>query len=169
MPLTLDSSEYIPTQRQDAKDTIDAILDDYMESLFNATVIQEIKALAYAANMPQSFISGVKFRRTEANRGEVINTWGTEEKHLALWFNEGTVQHWIEPTNPDGVLAWQAVGGKHASAIFFQGESKEGDTLFSKGHYVSGVPKTEVMQRGYEIGKKRLGEEAGRIVRAELK
>jgi len=49
------------------------------------------------------------------------------------------------------------------------GESKQGDTLFSKGHYVSGVPRTEVMERGFQIGKKRLVVEAGKIVRDELK
>ena len=169
MPITLDSSEFIPTQREDAKIQIDEILDDFMEALMNATVILEIKSLAYAANMPKSFINGVKFRKTEANRGEIINTWGTDKKPLALWFNEGTVQHWIEPLDPEGVLAFPAKQGRNASAIFFMGESKAGDTLFSKGHYVSGVPKTEVMQRGFQIGKKRLGIEAGRIVQSEMK
>ena len=169
MPITLDSSEYIPTQRQDAKEQIDEILDDFMEPLMNATIIQEIKSLAEAANMPKSFINGVKFRKTEANRGEIINTWGTEEKPLAIWFNYGTAQHWIEPLTPDGVLAFPAGQGRNASAIFFMGESKAGDTLFSKGHYVSGVPKTLVMQRGFEIGKKRLAAEAGRIIQSELK
>ncbi len=169
MPITLDSSEYIPTQRQDAKEQIDEILDDFMEPLMNATVIAEIKSLAQAANMPQSFVNGVKFRKTEANRGEIINTWGTDSKPLALWFNEGTSQHWIEPLDPEGVLAFPAKQGRNASAIFFMGDSKEGDTLFSKGHYVSGVPKTEVMQRGFQIGKARLAEEAGRIIQSELK
>lgn len=169
MPITLDSSEFIPTQRQDAKEQIDEILDDFMIPLMNATIIAEIKSLAEAANMPKSFIDGVKFRRTEANHGEIINTWGTDKKPLALWFNEGTSQHWIEPTDPEGVLAFPAKQGRNASAIFFMGESKEGDTLFSKGHYVSGVPKTEVMQRGFQIGKKRLAIEAGRIVEAELR
>ena len=169
MPLVLDASEFIPSQREDIRKEIDVVLDAFMEPLVVETIIAEIKALGYAANMPQSFIDGVKFRKTEANKGVVINTWGTEEKPLAKWFNYGTVTHWIEPKDPEGVLAFPATTGSHASAIFFMGESKQGDTLFSKGHYVSGVPKTEVMERGFQIGKKRLVAEAGKIVRSELK
>lgn len=169
MPLVLDASEFIPTQREDIRKEIDVVLDDFMEPLVDSTIIAEIKALGYAANMPQSFIDGVKFRKTEANKGVVINTWGTEEKPLAKWFNYGTTTHWIQPKDPEGVLAWTATTGRHASAIFFMGESKQGDTLFSKGHYVSGVPRTEVMERGFQIGKKRLVVEAGKIVRDELK
>lgn len=168
MPLTLDTSEYIPTQREDVRQEIDKVLDDFMEPLVDSTIIAEIKSLGYAANMPQSFIDGVKFRKTEANKGVVINTWGTEEKPLAKWFNYGTTTHWIEPKKAGGVLAWSATPGGHATAIFFMGESKEGDTLFSKGHYVSGVPRTEVMERGFQIGKKRLVVEAGKIVKGEL-
>lgn len=169
MPLVLDASEFIPSQREDIRKEIDVVLDAFMEPLVVETIIAEIKALSYAANMPQSFIDGVKFRKTEANKGVVINTWGTEEKPLAKWFNYGTTTHWIQPKDPEGVLAWTATTGRHASAIFFMGESKAGDTLFSKGHYVSGVPKTEVMEKGFQIGKKRLVAEAGKIVRDELK
>lgn len=169
MPLVLDTSEYIPTQREEVRKEIDVVLDDFMEPLVDSTIIAEIKALGYAANMPQSFIDGVKFRKTEANKGVVINTWGTEEKPLAKWFNYGTTTHWIQPKDPEGVLAWQAGGeGSSAAAIFFRGESRKGDTLFSKGHYVAGVPRTEVMERGFQIGKKRLVVEAGKIVKDEL-
>jgi len=168
MPLVLDSSEYIPTQREDVRQQIDVVLDDFMEPLVDSTIVAEIRALGYAANMPQSFIDGVKFKKTEANKGVVINTWGTDEKPLAKWFNYGTVTHWIEPKDPEGVLAFPATGGRNASAIFFMGDSKEGDTKFSKGHYVAGVPRTEVMERGFQIGKKRLVIEAGKIVKDEL-
>ena len=167
MQLILDTKSFIPTQREDARKEIDEILDAFMEPLMKNTIVAEIKALSYAANMPQSFIDGVKFRKTEKNRGEVINTWGTEDKPLAIWFNEGTIQHWIEPVEAKA-LAWSSTQGRNPSAIFFKGESKEGDMLFSKGHYVAGVPKTEVMQRGYEAGKKRLAVEAGNIVRNQL-
>ena len=140
-----------------------------MESLMNETIVTEIKILADAANLPQAFSAGVKFRRTEPNQGEIINTWGSEEKPLAIWFNYGTTQHWIEPKDPDGVLAFPASSGRNASAIYFQGESKAGDTLFSKGHYVSGVPRTEVMERGFQMGKKLLAAEAAKIIKEELR
>lgn len=168
MPVTLNTEEYIPTQRAEIKKQIDKILDDFMIPLMNETIVSQIKILAQAANLPQGFVNGVKFRRTAPNKGEIINTWGTEKKPLAIWFNYGTIQHWIEPLDPDGVLAWEGRSGRNASAIYFQGESKEGDMMFSKGHYVSGIPRTEVMERGFELGKKILAEEAGRIVKQEL-
>lgn len=168
-PLVFDTEKYIPTQRHELKKKIDKILDDFMEPLINATIISEIKAIGHAANVPQPFIDGVKFVKTGPNRGNIVNVWGTEAKPLARYFNYGTSTHWIEPKKEGGVLAFPATSGKHARAIFFQGESKIGDTLFSKGHYVSGVPRTEVMERGFNIGKKRLAVEAGKLIEKEMK
>ncbi len=168
MPIKLVAEEFIPTQREDVKRNINELLDDYMEPLMNGTIVAEIKSLAYAANMPQGFIDGVQFRRTEPNKGEIINTWGTDLKPLAIWFNYGTDTHWIEPLKEGGVLAFPAREGSNPSAIFFQGESREGDIIFSKGHYVAGVPRTEVMERGFQIGKKRLTTEAGKLVKREF-
>ncbi len=165
MSVQLKSDEFIPTQREEVRKSIDEILDDFMEPLFNFTIITEIKAIAQAANIPQGFIDGVKFVKTGPNKGQIINTWGTDEKPLAIWFNYGTTQHWIEP-KAGGVLAWEG-GGRHATAIYFQGEKSAG-IKFSKGHYVSGVPRTEAMERGYTIGKKRLAEEASKIIQKEL-
>jgi hypothetical protein len=167
MSVVLNTEEFIPTQREDIRKETDKILDDFMEPLVNMTIIAEIKSIAMAANVPQGFIDGVKFRKTGPNQGEVINTWGTTEKPLAIWFNYGTTQHWIAPVTAKA-LAWKGSEGKHATAIFFQGESKKGDTLFSTGHYVSGVPRTEAMEIGFNTGKKRMAEEAGKIIEREL-
>ena len=166
MTIEFNTQEYIPTQKRELEEKINKILDDYMEPLYNATVIDEIKSLAKASNLPQSFIDGVKFRRTAPNQGEVINTWGTKEKPLAKWFNDGTKAHWIAPLKK--VLSWLSKAGSHASAIFYQGGTKPGTRLFSKGHYVSGIAKTEVMEKGYQLGKKRLSVEAAKIVESEL-
>ncbi len=167
MALIIDTNEFIPTQREKSKAEIDKILDAFMEPLVKNTIVAQIKALGFAANLPQGFMDGVKFIKTEKNKGIIVNTWGTEQKPLARWFNYGTTQHWIEPTQAQA-LAWSSSIGQNPQAIFFQGEAKEGDMLFSKGHYVSGVPKTEVMERGFNIGKKMLAVEAGNIVRNEL-
>ena len=167
MSVQLNAEEFIPTQREEVRKEIDEILDDFMEPLVNFTIITEIKAIAQAANIPQGFIDGVKFVKTGKNKGVVIKTWGTDEKPLAMWFNYGTTQHWIEP-KPGGVLAWEGKSGSHATAIYFQGEKNAG-VMFSKGHYVSGVPRTEAMERGFNIGKKKLAAEAAKIVEKELK
>jgi len=165
----LNADEYIPTQREEVKLAINKILDDFMAPLVIATIISEIKIIGAAANVPQKFVDGVKFRKTSANKGEVINTWGTEEVPLARYFNYGTSLHWVESTTPGKPLAFPNVGGTHARAIYFQGAKSKGNTMFSMGHYVSGVPRTEVMEIGYNIGKKLLAEEAGKIVQKELK
>lgn len=166
MSVQLKSDEFIPTQREEVRKEIDEILDDFMEPLVNFTIITEIKAIAQAANIPQGFIDGVKFVKTGNNKGDVINTWQKDGKPLAIWFNYGTTKHWIEP-KPGGVLAWEGGGGSHATAIYFQGEKSAG-TKFSKGHYVSGVPRTNAMERGFEIGKKKMAIEAGKIIQKEL-
>lgn len=168
MTVTIDPTQFIPTQREDLRIQINEILDANMENLFNEYVVDEIRIIAAAANMPRHFIDGVKFVKTGKNQGEIINIWGTKDEPLAKWFNYGTTMHWIEPLDPDGVLAFPATGGKNASAIFFQGGQQEGDTMFSKGHYVSGVPRTEVMEIGYRVGSKRLSVEASKIVDKEL-
>jgi len=168
MTVTIDPTQYIPIQREDLRNKINEILDVNMQNLFDDYVVDEIRVLAAAANIPRHFIEGVKFVKTGKNQGEIINTWGTKDEPLAVYFNYGTVDHWIEPKNPDGVLAFPASSGRNASAIFFQGGAKAGDTLFSKGHYVSGVPRTEAMEIGYKIGSARLAEEASKIIDKEL-
>lgn len=165
----LNVNEYIPTQREEIKLEINRILDDFMQPLVDSTIIAEIMAIGFAAAVPKSFLDGVKFIKTAPNKGKVVNIWGTIKNPLARYFNYGTSTHWIEPKEEGGVLAFPATGGRNASAIFFQGESAEGDMMFSKGHYVSGVPRTEVMERGFQIGKKRLAVEAGNIIQRELR
>ncbi len=167
MSVVLNTEEFVPTQREDIRKEIDQILDDFMEPLVNQTIITEIKNIAMAANIPQGFIDGIKFRKTEPNHGQVINTWGTEETPLARYFNYGTVQHWIAPVTAKA-LAFPGGEGKHATAIYFKGQSKETDTLFSKGHYVSGVPRTEAMEIGFNLGKSQMAEQAAKIIGREL-
>jgi len=171
MTLTLLADQYIPTQREEVKIQINQLLDDHMEPLVNSTIIDEIKSLSDAANVPTKFKDGVKFRKTTANHGQIINTWGTEEVPLARYFNYGTSLHWTESDKPGGTLAWpaQGGGGSKGRSIFFQSSEKKGGTIFSKGHYVSGVPRTEVMEIGFNIGTKRLIAEAGKLVKDEMK
>lgn len=170
MPVTIDPTQFIPSQREDLRIRINQILDSYMIELFNDFIVDEIRVLSAAANMPKHFIAGIKFIKTGNNMGKIVNTWGTKDKPLAYWFNDGTSTHWIEPLTPDGVLAWGNTFGNNASAIYFQGTgSKVGDKMFSKGHYVSGIPATHVMELGYKIGSKRLAIEAGKILDKELK
>ena len=166
MTIAIMADQYLPPQVDSIRRLINAILDDYMEPLVNATIIAEMRALSDAAGLPPAFKDSIRFVKTAPNEGDIINEWGDEKKPLARWFNYGTRRHWIEPVRAK-VLAWKHKAGIHAQAIFFQGRAKKGDWLFSTGHYVSGVPRTEVMERGLERGMKYLEIEAARIVRAE--
>lgn len=130
-------------------------LVENLDSIMKEYVVFETVAAAKASNLPLEFIDGIEWKRTGALTGKIINTWGSTEKPLAKWFEFGTPDHWIEPLKAGGVLAWTATFGKNASAIFFMGNKQQGQTLFSKGHYVSGLPKTEAMQRGIATGFKR--------------
>lgn len=168
MSVVLNSEKFIPTQREEIRKEIDSILNDFMEPLVNFTIIAEIKSIAIAANMPRPFIEGVKFVKKGANIGDVINTWGNDEVPLARYFNYGTSLHWTESKTPGKPLVFSG-GGSYGRAIYFQGAKNAGNVVFSMGHYVSGVPKVEAMERGYNVGKKRLAEEASKIIQKELK
>jgi len=126
-----------------------------LDELAEDNLVFEVKAAAKASNLPLEFIDGIKWRRTGELSGKIVNTWGTEEKPLAKWFNDGTPDHWIEPLTPGGVLVFEATFGKNASAIFFMGDEEQGRLIYSKGHYVSGLEKTEAMERGITIGWQR--------------
>lgn len=145
---------------REGKRIVNDELDKGMEGYYNNFVIPEIMRISRASNLPEKFVNGFKFVKTGRNRGKIINTWGTTEKPLAKWFNDGTKEKiWIQPKDPDGVLAWPSggpSGGKNPSAIFFKsaGTPKKGTTMFSKGHYITGQPKTEAMERGVDSSKK---------------
>jgi len=130
-------------------------ISENLDELIEDNLIFEMKTIAKASNLPLEFIEGIAWIRTGELSGRVVNTWGTEEKPLAKWFNDGTPDHWVAPLTEDGVLVFEATFGRNASAIFFMGNAEEGDVIFSKGHFVSGLEKTEAWERGAAIGWKR--------------
>ncbi len=125
---------------QNLKPQTQEYLDDNMQSLYEAHVIPEVKSIAMAMNLPRKFIDGIKFVKTGKNEGKIINTWGTPNKPLARWFNYGTKAHFIAPI---GALSLHWI-------------TKEGRDAYSKGHMVSGLPKTNAMEIGIEQGMNRL-------------
>ena len=125
---------------QNLKPQTQEYLDDNMQSLYEKHVIPEVKSIAMAMNLPRKFIDGIKFVKTGKNEGKVINTWGTPNKPLARWFNYGTKAHFIAPI---GALSLHWI-------------TKEGRDAYSKGHMVSGLPKTNAMEIGIEQGMNRL-------------
>ena len=147
------------------------ILDENMEEWFNAIVIPEAKRMATAMNLPKGFIDGIEFVKKGKNEGSVINTWGSKKKPLAKWFNYGTIDHWIQAFFKK-VLSWISKGpsaGNNPSAIFFRSANNEsGRRFFSKGHYVSGLQRTEAMEFGVRQGKKQLIRQLPSLIQGEL-
>jgi len=127
--------------------TVRNYIIENLDELMQEFLIFEITSAALASNLPKEFVDGVAWVRTGELSGKIVNRWGSAEKPLARWFNDGTPDHWIEPLKPGGVLSWTATFGNNATAIFFAGNQTEGQRMYSKGHYVSGLEKTEAMQR----------------------
>lgn len=134
---------------------------DY-ESLVRRTVLQEITLAAHAAHMPQGFIDGITFRRISDTEFEIENAWSKDDEYghhpLAVYHEFGTDDHWVAPVKASA-LAWQSAGpqsGRPRAIYSKRHDNKRGDTLFSKGHYVSGLPPLEPMTRGFKIGMERM-------------
>lgn len=143
-------NELEPKTQQYIKENLATLVED--------TFLFECRAMAFAANLPDKFIDGLAYIITGPMSFKLINTWGSEEKPLAKWFNDGTTDHWIAPLG-DYPLHWKAGDAdkaRNASAIFFESaEISEGQDMYSYGHMVSGLPATHSMERAIERAKKR--------------
>ncbi len=137
---SMETIDNLITKLENIKPETEEYFDDNMQSLYEAYVIPEVKAVAMAMNLPRSFIDGIKFVKTGKGEGKVINTWGTPSKPLSKWFNYGTKTHFIAPI---GALSLHWI-------------TKEGTHAFSKGHMVRGLPKTNAMEIGIDVGMARL-------------
>ena len=137
---------------------------DY-EALIAETIVTEMIRAAQAANLPQNFIDGITLTKTGNTQWKIDNGWrGDNDEPLAIWFEHGTRRHWVEPKNAK-VLAWQSEGPEsgHAQAIYSKRhDNYKGQWLYSKGHYVTGLPATEAMHNGFKIGMARMRERLAR-------
>lgn len=131
-----------------------------LEAVIVETIYAEMVLSAQASGMPQKFIDGIVLRKISETKFEIENMWKENGKPLAKWFEHGTKDHWIEPRDPDGVLAWPKLPEgqqRNASAIYYKSNTPaDGEMIFSKGHYVSGLPAMESMHIGFRIGKERM-------------
>ena len=139
---------------------ITEFINNSMPEWLRDTVLKEAVRFSYAANMPQSFVDGIKI--TNEGKYRLENEWSENNKPLAVYFEFGTRDHWIAPKDPKGVLAWKSKGtgkSRHGSAIYYKNSTEQkGDMIFSKGHYVSGLPRLEPMTQGYKLGMRKLKE-----------
>jgi len=71
----------------------------------------------------------IKAKVIGTNKGQIYIT-GKRNNEVAIYQHEGTIDHFIAPKSPSGVLHWMT-GGKH---------------YFSKGHMVRGIEPTNFFQ-----------------------
>ena len=114
--------------------------------------------------MPASFVKHIHME-VEGRKFKFINDWKYEDKYgrhlMARYFEYGTRQHWIAPRFKK-VLTWLSAGPEsgHGHAIYSKRyDNKKGQRLFSKGHYVSGLRRSEAMNIGFKKGIARFKEE----------
>lgn len=139
----------IEDQQSTARDKVNRILDVNMEFIMKTYMIPEVKRAAQAANVPEAFVLGIEFVRTGDNEGDIINTWGSEDTPLALWFNWGTIDHGSKGNWP---LRWKS--------------KQTGEMIYA--HFVRGVPRTEAMEIGIELGINVLKQQVPKFVEERL-
>ena len=130
---------------------------DNIDTWIKETILKETILAAKAANLPEGFVSSIRIEKKGTLNYVLVNDWQKDGEPLAIYFNYGTVDHYIKP-KPGDTLAFSGEG-THGSAIYFKSSNKKdhgNTTKFSKGHYVSGLPKTEAMENGYRIGQQKM-------------
>lgn len=140
----------------EAQQIVDELLSNNMAFYVNQYIIPEIKSVALAANLPDKFIAGIKFRQVGEMQGEVINTWGSKDQPLAKWFNDGTPDHDIWSKGP-WPLHWQSLLG---GEVFVSTKNKP--------VRVRGLPFTNAMGIGIQLGIKRIIAEVPRDVEDKI-
>ena len=122
---------------------------------------QDFLAVSQSEKMSDRFIKSLKFNQNsnignnEISISFTVSSYKTDDdKPLWKFFEYGTKDHWIEPVNAKA-LHWTKKGGDvgRPQGIYFQSSAtQEGDSLFSKGHYVRGIKAREVMGRTKKRG-----------------
>ena len=159
------------------KESIQRYIDENIDEWVNQVLLDDVKRYCLAANLPKRFIDHIRVFHDTDGTFRLENSWKRTTKYgtalLAVYFEHGTRDHWIQPKYAQ-VLMWghpghAAEGGQkrgYGHAIYFQRHAtKKDQKLFSKGHYVTGLPKTLAMHKGFEAGKKRLQQHISYMVR----
>ena len=124
-------------------------MEEFMDSVFvdiaKITLVISCITISRAAGMSSEYIDHIKFEKTGFLQGKIINDYSKPSKDatsqdipLALYFENGTTDHFVEPRSADGggVLHWQ----------------KDGKDYFSKGHIVKGIKPLRIMENGVNFG-----------------
>jgi hypothetical protein len=143
--------EFAELRLGSAKIRVEEFADSVLSETVSQTILESCKTVARAAGMRQGYLDAISFEKLGFLKGDVINDWTSESRDalgvgvpLAVYFEDGTIIHFIEPLDPDGVLAWE--------------DEDTGETHFSKGHWVKGIQAMKIMANGFKFGLDRFVE-----------
>ena len=138
---------------------------------------QDFLAVSQSEKMSDRFIKSLKFNQNsnignnEMSISFTVSSYKTDDdKPLWKFFEYGTKDHWIEPVNAKALHWTKGSSGGRPQGIYFQSsETQEGDSMFSKGHYVRGITARKIVTDTRKIGYPKFRRELMRQLKEYMK
>ncbi len=115
-----------------AKISVDDFLRINLVSIAERTFGEVFRQLASGRNMSARYQNSLFIKLEGDELVMELQYEGSEGEPLGVWFEQGTLDHFIAPKNPDEgpkVLSW----------------IEDGNRFFSAGHFVTGIKATFIM------------------------
>ena len=112
------------------KEQIKKFIDGQVANIAERTLGEEFLKLAESEGMTARYKQSLKITTESGNLILELDYRGENDEPLGVWFEHGTKDHFIKPTNKK-VLSW----------------IEGGQRFFSKGHFVKGIPERRIMER----------------------
>jgi len=117
----------MPTRKEQVK----KFINDQVANIAERTFGEEFLKLSEAEGMTARYKQNLKIKIESGNLILELDYRGRDnDEPLGVWFEHGTKDHFIKPTNKK-VLSW----------------IEGGQRFFSKGHFVKGIPEKRIMER----------------------
>ena len=68
---------------------------DNIDTWIKETILKETILAAKAANLPEGFVSSIRIEKKGTLNYVLVNDWQKDGEPLAIYFNYGTVDHYI--------------------------------------------------------------------------
>lgn len=137
------------------------------EKMVRDLVYKEMIQMAHAANMPDAFIKGIKFKKISKTRFRIYNDWkGPFNEPFAKWFEYGTKKNYPITPKVQHPKAFRRVTRdqeriEHGDGTVVQHPSvlhwvKDGKHFFADEVIHPGIHGNKPMNTGFNIGKKKI-------------
>ena len=112
------------------KEQVKKFIDDQVVNIAERTFGEEFLKLSEAEGMTARYRQSLKIKTDSGKLIIELDYRGENEEPLGVWFEHGTKDHFIKPTEKKS-LSW----------------IEGGQRFFSKGHFVKGIPERRIMER----------------------